>query len=416
MLNLLKINLFFLGLVSLFAIPRFNGFTLIHFFLMFSFLISFFYFLINIKYIKFKEMEIFILVFGLLYVLATIVGAIVSESYKGILSSFIFLLVYLIAFFIYKINYKLYYSFFKGFVIGAIITAIYVIVDEIFFYLHGIPLNEYIFPKSLLGLGMHGFKNLIKIFGVILYRPSGFSWDPGISITGLAVAFILLNEDFVKIKFKSFFLFLLLVAMILAVSKTSILSIVIYFFIKLIQNKMIVIDERKISLLIISFFVVLFFMMFLGLFLEYNCFEKGAGNIRHLKYLSSIFYYPYQNFFEIIFGYGYTGVGVFFNKYVTWFNSMPCFYFRENLTPENTLVNLFFYGGLLGLIFWIFIFSIILFYGNNKFRLLLIILIIIMNGYNINSVWFNFIIFSMFFISFKNYYIKRKIYYEKIIH
>ena len=92
---------------------------------------------------------------------------------------------------------------------------------------------------------------------------------------------------------------------------------------------------------------------------------------------------------EILFGYGYTGVGDFFNKHVDWLKESPGFIFGKNLNPESTLTNIFFYGGIIGSLFWLFTSIFSFYYGNKKIKMLLITLLILSFGYAINSVWFN---------------------------
>lgn len=91
-MNFLRYTVFLMGFVSLFAIPNYKGFILVHLFLLLSFVISFFYLLIYVKKIKINKKEYIISSLILLYFATTILGTINSEDYDGIISSLIFLL------------------------------------------------------------------------------------------------------------------------------------------------------------------------------------------------------------------------------------------------------------------------------------------------------------------------------------
>lgn len=395
---LLKINLFLLGLTSLMVIPEFNGFSTHHIFLLISLVLSlylFFYKLIKTS-IKFSSQELLAFAVGLVYYGSTLFGALNSEQIEGMLSSQIFIISFVLLFILYKLDYRLILILLKGFVLSGIITSIYIILDTIYFYTgHFKSLNEVIFPNVFLGEIDHTLRNYFSLFGLILFRPAGFSWDPGLTVTGVVLSVVIVLEKIINFNHKRLFVFLMSLSILLSFSRTSIITLCIYFFIKIMKIDKINIQfnsKIKISTLnsIIIFYIL--FILIIGLLIPYNdTTPLSLGSIRHLKYFSSVFYYVYDfnNPFNLLFGYGYKGVGVFFNKNVDWLKETGNFIFKPGLNPECTLVNIFFYGGIIGSIFWIYTFLLTLHYGDTKIKLLLFTLINLAYGYAINSVWFN---------------------------
>ena len=395
----LRISVFLMGLFSLFAIPTFHRFILVDLFLLSSFFLAFI--IILIKKIYFNKTDLFFLSISILYYAATQFGVLNSGSYIGLLSAQLFLLSFLTVFFISKIlyNLKLLLILLKGFVYSAIITSLYCIIETIYFYTHLKSLNNVIFPKELLARSrLVLYTAFIHIGGLILYRPSGFSLDPSITIPGVFLAFMLVKENIIVFsKNRKLILFLLIIAIILSTAKTSIIVLILYFVFKIFQKKVLFLNKIKVNSLIIIFFISLFLLLYIGLFLKYN--NSNEGNIRHLKYMSSIFYFYKQKPIELLFGYGYTGVGTFFNKYVSWFKDIPGFKFGQNLNPESSLIDILFFGGLAGLIFWISTFLYSLINGNEKIKLIILLLLFLMFGSDINSTWFNFTYISLFMMS-----------------
>jgi hypothetical protein len=300
------------------------------------------------------KIDYYLLALSILFYVSTMLGALVSNILTGMLFSQIFLISFLLLFFASKIDKFLIKKFLEGFVVSGVISAIYIMFQTVFFYLYHINLNEKLFPEFLLDKAQgHILTNFIGLGGIIFFRASGFSWDPAIVASALVFAIILINENIVNFKnFKFLAIIILTIGVLFSLSKTSIIGLFIYYIIKSLKfyKLRITLGNLKISMLslitIFSFFILLYF----GLFLEYT----GEGDIRHLKYFSSLFYFFNQNIFEIMFGYGYKGAGEFFNKHVDWFNKdIYGFSFKEGFTPESTLTNIFLWGGLLGSFFWI---------------------------------------------------------------
>lgn len=322
------------------------------------------------------------------------VGTINSQSYSGIITSQIFILTFLTLFIGYKIsNGDLLFVFLKGFCISALITSVFCIVDSIYFYINFKPLLETILPDFLMEkANEHTLMNRQLIGNTIVYRSSGLSWDPGLTITGVALAFILINENIVRFKHKKTILILLLLAVIISISKTSILTLFAYVIFTFLKKYRV----SRIQMLSIVTFSLFVLFLYMGLFIDYG--KSDPSNERHLKYFSSIFYLPKANLLEIMFGFGYTGVGDFFNRYVDWLQEEPLFVFDKNLNPESTLTNIFFYGGLIGSLFWLLTFIFSFWKGDKQIKILLITLMILSFGYAINSVWFNSIYITLIFL------------------
>jgi hypothetical protein len=229
----------------------------------------------------------------------------------------------------------------------------------------------------------HTFMNRQLIGNVLVYRSSGLSWDPGLTITGVALAFIIINENIVRFKHKKVILTLSVLAVILSVSKTSIIVLAAYTVLIFLKKY----KFNRIQLLNIAAFLLFVLLLYIGLFIDYG--KSDPSNERHIKYFSSIFYLYKADLLEIIFGFGYTGVGEFFNKYVDWLQMEPIFVFDKNLNPESTLTNIFMYGGITGSFFWILTFLFSFRKGNKQIKVFLISLMLLSFGYAINSVWFN---------------------------
>lgn len=401
-------NLYYLtGLFSLFALPSYGQFIIVHFFLLLTFyftLISLFY---RIDRIRFNNRDLIISGLALLFYSASIIGAVASNVISGLTFSQIFIMVFLLFLFASKIDVKLIQSYLRGFVASGLITSLYMIMQVIFFYSYRININKELFQKDLLAkTAGHSLTNFININGIILFRATGFSWDPAITATALVFILILIHEDIIIIKkFKFIILSILYLGLLLSTSKDSILSFLIYLFIKLTRLykiKIIFGTKNKYKINFLSLFAIIsfFFLLYIGFFFSYKSSEDG--NIRHLKYFSSLFYYPYQNIIEFLFGYGYRGSGEFFDKYVDWFNTIPGFYFKIGQTPESTLTQFFLIGGLLGSLFWIFTYIYSFSKASVKIKIMLLVGLFITFGNTVNSIWFVSLYLSILFISLKD--------------
>jgi hypothetical protein len=395
---------YLMGFFSLFAIPSYKHFLLVHLFLLLTFYFTLLFMFYRIDKIRLSRIDLIMLILALLFYNASMIGAITSNVISGLTFSQIFIIVFLLFLFASKINIKLIQSYLKGFISSSMITSLYMVIQTIFFYLYKTNINEELFPENLLAkAGGHTLTNFISMNGVILFRATGFSWDPAITATALVFAFILINENIVIIKKLKFItLSILFLGIVLSISKVSILTLFIYLLIKLMRlHKIKIIFETdkkyKINSLSLVAIISFFFLLYIGFFFSYESWEEG--NIRHLKYFSSLFYYPYQNIIEFLFGYGYRGSGEFFNKCVDWFNTVPGFYFKIGQTPESTLTQVFLIGGLLGSIFWIFTYIYSFFKANKEIKTMLLVLLLITFGNTVNSVWFITLYSSILFMS-----------------
>ncbi|MDK2829157.1 MAG: hypothetical protein PWP67_1972 [Clostridium butyricum] len=382
-----KILFLLLGATSLFAVPSFKGFLFVHIFLVLAFSSSLVQLLLQSrdKKILFNRQEILIVFLAFLFYASTMIGTINSKAYSGLITSQIFILTFITVLIGYKIsNSELLITLLKGFCISAIITSVFCIIDTIYFYINFKPLLETILPDYLMEkANEHTFMNRQLIGNVLVYRSSGLSWDPGLTITGVALAFIIINENIVRFKHKKVILTLSVLAVILSVSKTSIIVLAAYTVLIFLKKY----KFNRIQLLNIAAFLLFVLLLYIGLFIDYG--KSDPSNERHIKYFSSIFYLYKADLLEIIFGFGYTGVGEFFNKYVDWLQMEPIFVFDKNLNPESTLTNIFMYGGITGSFFWLLTFLFSFRKGNKQIKVFLISLMLLSFGYAINSVWFN---------------------------
>lgn len=408
-----KILFLLLGATSLFAVPSFKGFLFVHIFLVLAFSSSLVQLLLQSrdKKILFNRQEILIVFLAFLFYASTMIGTINSKAYSGLITSQIFILTFITVLIGYKIsNSELLITFLKGFCVSAIITSVFCIIDTIYFYINFKPLLETILPDYLMEkANEHTFMNRQLIGNVLVYRSSGLSWDPGLTITGVALAFIIINENIVRFKHKKVILTLSVLAVILSVSKTSIIVLAAYTVLIFLKKY----KFNRIQLLNIAAFLLFVLLLYIGLFIDYG--KSDPSNERHIKYFSSIFYLYKADLLEIIFGFGYTGVGEFFNKYVDWLQMEPIFVFDKNLNPESTLTNIFMYGGITGSFFWLLTFLFSFRKGNKQIKVFLISLMLLSFGYAINSVWFNSLYIAIVLLAIsKENYKNNEIHYTKI--
>jgi hypothetical protein len=400
---LLKISLFLMGVFSLFAIPRYHGFIIVDIFLLSSFFISVIFVFLK-KNITFSKFELFFLSIGLLYYSAVQIGTLNYYNFTGLLTAQLFFLAFLTVFISYKLNddLSLIFVLIKGFVYSALITAIFIIIEEVYYYMGGFASLSHLMFNKFAPEGVHlTITENIKWLGV-LYRPSGFSWDPGLSITALVIAFILIREAIISVEFKKLILLLLFLSIIISIDKTSIIAMFLYLIFKFFQNKWIVLYPKfKVHFLTVTLVFTFLFLLYFGFFIRYNkIFHDQDYN--HLKYLGSLFYLYKENPFEFLFGFGYKGIGSFFNHNIKWLQSLNM-KFSNGAGPESTLTDMFFFGGIIGLFYWFFTFIYTFMKGDNHIKLLMFSMFFILYGYTINSTWFNCIYISLFFLSYHNF-------------
>lgn len=409
-LKLLKITIFLEGLVSTISIISFKGFLLVHVFLVISIILSFIYISISKKLGSLNNDWLLMISLAILFYAATLIGSVNSNILSGLISSQVFLLTFfsIVLYYILDSDLKFILIFIKGFIYSAIIESLYAFIDVLYFYLSSNhkSLNVLI-PKYLtLKSNDHPLTNFVNYGHLLLYRSSGLSWDPGMIFTAVVLAFILLNENLISIKHKKIFLIIMFVAVIISISRVAIVALFIYFIIKIFKNKNLIIKRRKIKILNFLPIFSVFFLFIIGFFTPYLNYTNKlltAGNERHLKYFSSIIDYYKANVFQILFGFGYKGAGVFFNKYVIWRYAVYHIYYNANIGnfgPPSILTDLFLFGGLIGIIFWLYSYFFTFFYGNNEIKLIMVVLIFIMFAAAIGSVWFNSIYISLFSMSY----------------
>ena len=335
---------FIIGLFSLFFIPKIGLFTLSNVVFLSCFFIILLLMIVNLRIIKINLKSFIKYLLIIIFINFTIIGAINSwDIQHGVLSSIMFFNILTAVFLSYLFNKYFYIYFFKGFIYSAFLSALWVILDFIFFNYNGYSINEFIFPQNLLDVN-HKITFVLNYNGILLYKPAGFSWDPGMSITAIVVAFILVDQNIIKLKFKKLFMFIYMIAVIISLSFTSIFSLVIYLLVKLFfKETNFTFNKLKISSLglitIFSFLLLLIVSFSVDLGKATNAIE--GGKLTHLKYLSGIEYYFDGKLINIFFGYGFRGIGEFYNQYVSWFEG----HFLKGQNPENVLILFFIWRG-----------------------------------------------------------------------
>lgn len=386
--------LFFTGAVSIFLIPTFKGFNLAHFGIILSFVFLFFVF--TSKKTRLYREEFYFIFLGLMFYACSMIGAYNTDAMNGVITSQIFLLIFFVCFISHKNNFII--SLVNGFICCAFITAIFIIIDDINYYVlkSFTPLIYKIFPQALAEVnnGGHTYDNVSSLLGALIYRPCGFSWDPGLSVTALALGFVLYNERIGKYKVTFLGNLILILGILLSLSKTSILAVLVYLTCKLFGISKLNVYKKKLLLFLVLFEVLCFFLI--GNFITYS----GYGNQRHLKYFSSLVYVFGSNPFHFLFGYGFTNPGKFFDLYVPWLNETG--YRLAGTSCESTLTNVFLIGGFLGCFYWVYGFYLVWKKNNTKYLFPLLIIIIIGFGYSISSSWFYLMFNSLVLLSLDN--------------
>ena len=367
------------GCVSLFVVPSFHGFQLVHIALLLCVLL-FLVADINGHEIRIKNQssDFTLLGFAVLFFSGSIVGAVNSYSYAGIITSCIFLLCFLFAFFCAKHNLLPY--FFYGFYCSGIISGLFIIFDWFQFTYTVTPLSALILPESMLGkAGEHTLDNYCHILGNLVYRPCGLSWDPGLNVTGMTLSYIVAKEGFTGHYCKKLGRIIIISAIFLAISKTSIIVLTAYWLIKAlkIQHYRTRYGKRVVIFYLIP--ILLCSLFLLGQLIQYNPNSENAGNIRHLKYFSSLCYCFLSNPVDFLFGYGFTNPGHFFEKYVPWIQSGD--FTLAGTAAESTLTNIFLIGGFVGSTYWISAVILILKSNNSKLITTLFCVILLSFGF-----------------------------------
>ncbi len=382
-------NLLLLGFFSFFAMPQFNGLKLFHVFLGFALITVL---LSNPRIMISRENSVYISIL-VLFCACTLIGAIRMQSGDGIFSAFLFLMY----FFVVTITYQSgrIKPLLSGLYYGAIFVAIFIIADEICHYVLGFrePLISYLLPKTLLESQGHTLTNYVYIFGTFFYRPSGFAWDPGMTVPGLFLMYVINNEYKFFTKKKRIVDIIIIAAVILSISKATIIAMGAYWLLKCFVFTRKSAKKKRKWLYVLIIFAILGFLIFVGGSIEYNGY---SGDQRHLKYFWSLRYFTRADIMSILFGYGFRNTGAFFNRYVPWLSSYG---FYEDAVVESTITNIFLYGGGIGSLYWINYVYKIINSKNARCISILITLIILSCGNSIASCWFYLILHVLFYLS-----------------
>ncbi len=393
----------FLSLNSLIFLPYLYGLKPADFALIISFLLLLYIFLIKGKIVLVSKISFLFFIISTLYFLITNLGAVinapesflysflVSIRYIVVISS-VFLIFLIFEFNTHKLK-KIFVLFCNGFILSAIINVVWIFLDNIFYYFITPfrSINEIIFNNINLNLE-HGLTNRFLLNDFYLLRSSGLGWDPGGIGPALLIALII--SDILGKSFK--IRVLLIIGIIMTLSRTAILSLLLYIILKYAKNIM----RIRLNTLI-NFGIILYLLIVNALILippdklgEY--FKEGT--VRHLKYFSEIYNIVYSTPKEILIGYGYRGTGEFFNKNVSWLYDLHNFYFKKNGIPESTLTNLFLYGGILGALYNIVLYFFLLVY-EQKFKIVIFFLLILYFGYSFENIWNMFIVYYLAFLN-----------------
>lgn len=390
MRKILSTLYFLTALVSIVLYPRIHGLQLVQYGLLS--IIMMIFGILSLHGLKLSRDELTLAFFTFIFGACSMIGAVFSGGASGILTAIVFLISFIIT--LTSVKYGLNNQLLKGFFFCAVFSSLYIIIDAVQFYLiTREPLIWILIPitrdPEIIGRP-HPFLNLIGVFGLPLYRPCGFSPDPGCSVTAITLAYVLYKENIIKMRKRRIYDIVVFSAIIVSVSKTSIFSLLMYFIIKKIPNYYLPQKGKKINFLVLIGILEFLALFAIGLVTPYT----GEGNERHLKYFASLIYAPTANPINFFFGYGFTNTGIFFDRYVPWISSIGEFKLVGHVC-ESTLTNIFLYGGFLGSFFWIYLFYVIYKSNNPKYLIVLDIIIFLSFGYTINGAWLFFVLFSL---------------------
>ncbi|MCM1321063.1 MAG: hypothetical protein NC041_05290 [Bacteroides sp.] len=399
---LLHFLFFSTALVSIVLWPRVQGLLLSQFGILAIVVLMFF--IVALKGMRLHIEEVILLFLVVLFFFCSVMGAIFSFGYSGIMTSFAFLLSFLITLSSVKTGYNK--VLLKGFFFCAFFSSIWILMDATQFYLlTRTPLIWQVFPitsdPNIIGVP-HPFLQLTSLAGIPLYRPCGFSPDPGCSVTAISLAYVLYKERIVTVKERKIYDAIIILAIIVSVSKTSIIALFFYFLFRKFNFLDLREKETHQPLMLKICIILIFVLFFVGLVLPYT----GKGNERHLKYFASLVYVPTAELQYVLFGYGLTNTGFFFDNYVPWLMNQE--FQLTGAICESTLTNVFLYGGILGSLLWFYVFFLVWKSKDTKVAGIFTILILLSFGYTISGAWFYFVIFSLCFKCIKNQKILRE--------
>ncbi|RMA93315.1 hypothetical protein [Hydrogenothermus marinus] len=404
-INIVKLLVFLIGVFSLIFIPDFYGIKIVDFFLVLLLSLLFFNLLkSNIRFNVFLLIVYFVII---IFFLITIIGATINTEspIKSILVAIRYSIIVTIIFLLSNQSKQLksyFRIFMKGFVVSVLINSLWIFADTIYYYTVGgfFSINENL---RFLVLGNdHGLTNRLHVSfmnsNIFLLRSAGIGWDPGGIATALVIGFIYVYETSKSKKL----LVIIALSIFLTLSTTGIVAFIVYLIFNFLYRKNKVLAMTSISFLFLFVYIISFIVK--PSFVNYD-----DGKYRHLIYISKVFNIVYAKPTEMLFGYGYRGTGTFMNRYSE-LPKLQNFYFQENQIPESTLANLFLYGGILGALIQVVIFTLLLYYGNRLERSIIIILLFSYLGYTFENFWTIFIVYMLLFIKVRNYitYIHKK--------
>ncbi|MCS6983685.1 MAG: hypothetical protein NZM25_00985 [Leptospiraceae bacterium] len=403
--------LYLLGLVSLFLLPALGRLTLAHlFFTIFAlYLISW---LVSAKlvmpFLSFLKKNRLFALLALLYFISTSIAAVKEKNPMGLLASLMFLGVFWGAAVVYFMEEQgqntLFLFFLRGFCHSAVVTSFILLVDVWLYRTSGKILLQYLPTFLTTPAGEHVLINTDHPLAPYLsfwhpLRPAAFSWDPGLNIPALVIAFVVINEGLLIMKYNRLVRFFLLLGIFLSFSKTSVIACLAYLLLKgiffVLRHK-----EKAQSFMERWFPLLLFLFLFhIGFFFAYEALPMTYS--RHLKYLGSVVYLVKTSVWDILFGFGYRRTGYFLLNHVPWFQQDK--QFDPYADIESLLTNVFLWGGAMGSLFWLYSYVKAYMGSKRQERLLLLVIMFLSFGYNFHTVWFLF-----FYLSFLWHQLKRE--------
>ncbi len=237
----------------------------------------------------------------------------------------------------YDPSYRLASLYFRGFIAGCVATSLWMIADAVTFYLiAGRSLNDILFASDAASK-LHSLTNIedTSILPIPFFRPSGLSWDPGISIPGLVLGVVL--GDWYR--WSRLWRALVVFAVLLSFSRTAYLALGVYFAYRLLKKVFPARFAKQVFTAVIAAFCLNSARSL------YRPPDVDAGSLRHLRYIGSLVYMYGAPFAEKVLGYGLGGSGVFFDKRVPW-GRIP--FFRPGGAAECGIVDLALAGGCRG--------------------------------------------------------------------
>ncbi|MDN5345971.1 MAG: hypothetical protein PWQ73_468 [Petrotoga sp.] len=263
-------------------------------------------------------------------------------------------------------------NFLRGFEIGVKVQIIWSLIEVIFWYAYKIPINQVIFEGILKVDVGHTFINLRNYGAGIVYRVSGFNWDP--AYFGILCAFIILTDPSILWKLVSAIALIMSNsrASIFGFSMTTVLLILNYVTRRYFSNTQFKVKTRKVINVLLLFIAFGIIVIAITDFIlpDYfrattaaikNVFEesKDVGTVRHLKYYTYSSLILTKNPLIALFGYGPRSGGKFFCEEVNKGN-IPSYMSAAKpstaWSPESSVIGILVDSGILGFLVYIMIF------------------------------------------------------------